>query len=551
MAIVAFELEDLKRLGLGESETKKAITTLGMSLESTEDGTITIDVTPNRPDMLDIVGFSRAVLLVTGKRVPKEKFYSIKNPPITRISVTGAVKRTRPFISAAVVKNVNLEGNNLKNLINFTEKFCETYGRKRKKIAIGIYDYDKIDGELTYDASHEGEFVPLGSNTKSKFSEVLKGHEKGVEYSGILGKGKRKLYPHLKDSKGVLSLIPIVNSEEYRVTNSTKNILVEMTGTSRNAIDKALQLIACSFMDAEAEIYPCEIVYPSKARVTPELEYERIRIRKSVIDKTLGISIEEGRIITYANRLGHVAAKYGKNTLVYVPPYRIDVMNYQDIMEDIAIAYGYNKIIPLPVMGVSNGLAEESKEQANRISRLMIGMGFSEAMNFYLTNENTSYASMNHEADEHSTIKVGYAKTESITMLRTSILPLLMQNLGNSMHESMPQRIFEIGKVFRMENGVVIDDTHIGIASEHSRANYSEVKAIVIELLGFLGLKDYDISELDDGAFIKGRCAEVIVGKEQIGYFGEISPKVLNNFRLEEPVVAAEINITRVKSTQD
>ena len=476
MAIVTFEIDDLAKLGLAKGDIKETVERLGMSLEGMDEKAVIIDITPNRPDLLDINGFVRASEFFLGKKVPKEKFYSIKNEPIMQVNVKAAVKKIRPFIAAAVVKNLDLSGNKLKNLINFTEKFCETYGRKRKKIAIGIYDMSGIKGPLTYDASKDGEFVPLGAKEKASFKDILKDHQKGIEYSEILSKSRS--YPFLRDENGILSLIPIVNSENSRVTNHTKNILIELTGTSKDAVESALCLMVCSFIDLNAQVYPCEIIYGAKKIITPQLSYNEIKLKRTKAEKTLGVYLEDNKIVGLANKLGNVAAKYGNSTIVYVPPYRLDMINEQDVIEDIAIAYGYDKIGPVPIESISIGLAEESKTQSNRVSTLMIGMGFTEAMNLYLTNEHLNFTSLGYKEDAENTIKVVYAKTEAITMLRTNLLSGLMQNLGNSTNERMPQKLFEIGNIFYIEKGDVKEATNLCILSEHSKANFSEIKGV-------------------------------------------------------------------------
>ncbi|MGI0100644.1 MAG: phenylalanine--tRNA ligase subunit beta [Candidatus Micrarchaeaceae archaeon] len=544
MAIVTFGLDELESLGVAKQDIGTAVERLGMSLESIDGKSVTIDVTPNRPDMLDITGFARAANFLLGKKVPKEKFYTAKKDIAMRIKVTGAVRRTRPFISACVAKGVDLKGDRLKDLINFTEKFCETYGRKRKKIAVGMYDLDKISGPLTYDASGKGSFVPLGSKETMEFKDILGKHDKGMEYSQILGDSRK--YPFLADSNGIMSLIPIVNSEGTKVMEKTKDLFVEMTGTSRKAVEDSINMIACSFIDSGAEIYTCEIAYPSRTVQTPSMEYKSIRVKRSKVERTLGIYLEGSKAIGLANKLGHAAVKYGSYTIAYVPPYRLDMLNEQDLIEDMAIAYGYEKIEPMPVVGTSNGLPDESRVLANRMSMLMIGMGFTEAMNTYLTNERLNFYSMNQKDDPNSTIRVAYAKTESITMLRTTLLPMLMQNLGASASERMPQRLFEIGSVFRIRGSNISEKVNIGIASEHPKANYSEIKSAVQELMAFMGCKDYKFEELNDPAFIKGRAARLIVKGDYAGPLGEINPEVLGKFRIEEPVVAAEIDISKL-----
>jgi phenylalanyl-tRNA synthetase beta chain len=438
---------------------------------------------------------------------------------------------------------VDLGGNNLKNLVNFSEKFCDTYGRKRKKMSMGLYDFDTISGPLVYDASREGEFIPLGSSKKATFKEIIQTHEKGLEYSEILAKSKA--YPYLMDTKNILALIPIVNSEGTKVTQKTKNILIDVTASTRHAAESAINLFACSFMDVGAEVYPCRIIYRKGTMQTPQLDYRTIRIRKSRAENTLGFWLDDNKVVNLVNKLGHVAAKYGRYTLVYVPPYRLDVMNYQDIIEDIAIAYGYENIAPMPIMGSAIGTPDKLKEYINRASRLMVGLGFSEAMNTYLTNEDLNFRKFCHEA-KRDTIQVEYAKTESITMLRTVMLPSLLENLSNSIHERMPQKLFEADKVFRMHNGKPVEGTNIAIVSEHSRADYSEAKSVALKILQFAGIGAFKLEEYRDPAFISGRAASIIADGKKIGHFGEISPRVLRNFRLEEPVVAIEMDMEEI-----
>ena len=456
MAVVTFELKDLKNLGLQKEELEHAVDRLGMSLENMDEKAAYIDITPNRPDMLDIIGFVRAARFLLGKSVPKEKFYSITNEPILDVAVTGAAK-IQPFIAAAAIRDIDLNGNNLKNLINFSEKFCDTYGRKRKKMSMGLYDLDMIKGPLVYDAARDGEFIPLDSSKKMTFKEILKTHPKGIEHSDLLAKSKA--YPYLRDAKEILALIPIVNSESAKVTQGTKNIFIDITASTSHAAESAMDLFACSFMDMGAKVHPCRIIYRDATVQTPRLEYRTIRIRKSRAENTLGFWLSDNKVVNLVNKLGHVAAKYGKYTLVYVPPYRIDVMNQQDVIEDIAIAYGYDNIAPMPVMGSAIGTPDKLKEYINRASRLMVGLGFSEAMNPYLTNEELNFRKFCHEIEEKETIQVAYAKTESITMLRTTVLPSLLENLSNSVHERMPQKIFEIDKVFHLHKGKPIEQT--------------------------------------------------------------------------------------------
>ncbi len=544
MAAITFKYADLKGFGLDADILLKELPRLGIDVDDSTDEDITVDISPNRPDLLDFTGFVRAILNFIGKREPKENAYKINKDPLIEIRTTPAVKEARPFIAGIVAKNVNLTGNNLLYFINFTEKLCDTYGRKRKKFAIGLHNLDVISSPLVYDAARDKEFIPLGMNKKMRFEEIIAKHAKGIEYAYTLKDSKSSKYPYLVDAKNnIMSMIPIINSEFTRVTEQTKNLFVDITGISKTGMDQACRLLACSLIDMGAEVYPCIVSYAAKKETTPILDYKDVKVKITEIQRTLGVPVDQDRMIELANRLGHVAAKYGNSLLVRVAPYRVDVLNEQDVIEDIAIAYGYDRIDPLPVLGAFQGTPDDAVEYANKLGRTMVGLGFTEAMNTYLTNEKVNFENMMRPEDADSTVKVSYSKTENMTMLRTNILHELLQNMSESRSERMPLRLFEIGSVFSVKGGKAIEGRSMAFVSEHSRANFSEIKALTESALKHMRIDSYTVEDAHDSAFIEGRCAAVKVKGRVIGHFGELHPKVLESFGLEEPTVAAELEL--------
>ncbi|MDE1810983.1 MAG: phenylalanine--tRNA ligase subunit beta [Candidatus Micrarchaeota archaeon] len=539
MATTRFNTDDLKRQGLKADATKGIVESIGMEVEKVDGKELMVDITPNRPDMLDIVGFTRALSLFAGEQTPREGHYGLEGEPMIEVTVSQKLKGIRPYIAAMVVRNVDLKKGNLKYLIDFTEKLADTNGRRRRKLAIGLHDFESIQPPIIYNASKEGEIVPLDGKGKHGFGEVVSGTDQGKEYGGIVGKGP---YPFVADAEKTISLAPIINSELTKITETTTEIFVEITGTSVFAVRDALNLLACRFIDSGGQVQPCTIVYGKKAELTPELNYREMKVRDLSIEKSLGAYIDPNKIITMANRMGYVAAKLGKDTLFYVPPYRLDVLNEQDIIDDMAVAYGYEKITPIPIMGSAVGIEDESTARANRLARTMLGLGFGEAVNNYLTNEGLNFNAMT-DKEAKGSVKVAHAKTEEITMLRTTLIPGLLQNLSSSAHDPMPQMLFEIGPVFAFDGKKIAEGKRIGIMGEHSRANFSEIKSVVESALRSLGMGSFSLAAKEVNGFVKGRCAAIVVDGKQIGYLGEIHPQVLENFKIEEPVFAAEISL--------
>ncbi len=542
LATVKFYNDDIKK-HIGYDRFKELVIALGMDIESSDDTSITIDITPNRPDLLDFAGLMRAIGLIEGDKKLRE--YSLSSSaPIKKLNVTKKVNGVRPFIEAFAVMGADLSGNKLQYLINFAEKIGDTYGRRRKKLAIGLHNMDAIKGNLEYDATASARFTPLDSELEHDFDDIIKRHPKGIEYAHTLTKKGNiaKVYPFLKDQEKILAMIPIINSGATKITEKTKNLFIDITGTDEKAIHDVAGIFACSFIDSGADVFSIDTEYGKKKAAHYALQYKRITINPNRVSARLGHEMGKKDILQLLSRMGYGSA-YEKGKLVaIVPPYRVDVLNWQDIVEDIAIAVGYDAIEPKPIYGTAHGMPSLFTSLKDNLSYLMVGMGFFESINTYLTNETNDFENMQRKPDTDSIVRIEYSKTEAYSILRQRLLPSLMQDLGTSAHEKMPQKLFEIGSIFMVEHGNAIESTALAMVSEHSKANFAEIKGYVEALLDRMQI-EYSFCDSDDPAFIGGRCLGIMTGKRRIGVFGEMHPQVLNNFKLEEPVVAAEVTL--------
>ncbi len=531
MPNVTFSVKDIERM-FELKEFERLVDGIGMEVEARKGDDIVVSVTPNRPDLLSFTGLMRALMLHSGKGKPKE--YKMGARPALSITVTPSVMKVRPFISGMVVKNARFRGNMLKYAIDFTEKLSDNYGRKRKKLAMGMHDMKAIRGNLTYDAKHDEKFVPLRGTRAMSFDEILKKHAKGAEYGYTISQKGNADYPFLMDSEKVLSLIPIINSDATKTTEKTDSMFVGVTGTDSNAVDGAARMMACMLIDMGADVLPVNVVYPKAKEVAPQIGARTLKVALKDFEETVGVSSSANEMARLAEREGFFAKAAGGTLTVTVPPYRADVLNDQDVIEDLAIAYDYSSIEPAKVVGHSVGSESASNSMKNGVAMLMVGLGFSEAMNYYLSNERVQFENM-HRKRSGSSVTIAKAKTEAITMLREAVLPGLLQNLSDSAHERLPQRLFEVGSVFRLENGKPVEETHLAFVGEYARANFADAKSVVDAIARYLSAQnDYGVHM--DGAFIEGRCASFAGGT-----FGEISPEVLESFKIEEPVVAGEM----------
>jgi phenylalanyl-tRNA synthetase beta chain len=215
-----------------------------------------------------------------------------------------------------------------------------------------------------------------------------------------------------------------------------------------------------------------------------------------------------------------------------------------DLVEEVAVGYGYYRLKPSIPQTVTIGEQHPAHRLANTVRQIMTGLGFTEAMNFTLTNEVAHYEKMRQKA--RSVIKLANPVSAEYTILRETLLPILMKNLADNKHESFPQRLFEVSDVgcinLRAETRVE-RRLHVAAVSSHSTANFTEIKSAVEALLSNMGLKQWEIRAVKHPSFIEGRAAAVFLKRKEIGVLGEVHPEVLNNFELENPASAFEIDL--------
>ena len=544
MPIATYNKRHLMRtLGfkIGYGELIRNIMNLGLVVKRETDTEVDIEFKANRPDIISAVGLARAVRYFMRKS-RKFDYNVVGEEAGFQINVGSGVARIRPYVAGMVVTGVRMDEGQLTDLINFTDKLSENYGRKRKRIAIGLHDLKQVKPPLYYDAYGDEEFVPLGKARPMKFGEVLKKEQKGIKYGALLGESQRK-YVALKDSVGTLALVPIINSERTKVTAATKNLLVDITGSTKHVIEKVADMLAANFIDMGCVVHCVKVNYAKESHLTPGMRTETVSLTVDQVENEVGVKIGFNNGILLANKMGYEAALIGNRIRFRVPAYRLDYINEQDLIEDIAIAYGYDYIRPVPVPSTATGTPDRGSVARNTVSEAMVGMGYGEAMNSYLTSEKRNFGMM--RLREQPCVTISNPKTETVTMMRTWLVPSLLECLAKSAHDRLPQRIFEVDLAFGMKAGKPEEAYRLAAVTCDARVNFNEAKAD-LEALGKALDIDFKVEALKHDSFIGGRCAAITVGGKKAGFFGEVHPEVLENFGIEEPVLAMEIDLSKI-----
>jgi phenylalanyl-tRNA synthetase beta chain len=374
--------------------------------------------------------------------------------------------------------------------------------------------------------------------------EILEKHEKGIAYRHLVDWAQK--YPLLVDSDDkVLSMPPIINGELTRVGGNTRNLFLDVTGTDYKAVARSLNVLVTALADMGATIEKVRVEYPDHTEESPNLAPQSMRLHLVLANESLGLSLSEIEAIRCLKKCRLGARKAEKMVLdVTIPAYRIDILHETDLVEEIAIGHGYYRMKPTLPLTITVGQEHEAGKLANVTRQIMIGLGFTEVMNFMLSNEETQYVKMQQKNKKAA--RLANPISAEYAILRQELLPGLMQNFMDNRSESFPQRLCEVSDivVVNMEAESRCERRlHAAGAVSYANANFTEVKSIVEALLANLGLKRWQVTVAKHPSYIEGRAATISLGERKVGIVGEIHPKVLNNFELEDPIAAFEIDL--------
>ena len=533
------EIEELAKLlsyGKGELEGYD---------EETDEITVSFGDT-NLPYLWSVEGIARLVKGLIGKQkgIPK---IEITKKSEYRLIVEPSVRKIRPYIAAFVAKRKKVDDYLIKQMIDLQEKFCDNYGRKRKKVAIGVYNFKKMKFPVFYKATDPEsiKFTPLEFKKEMTQQEILEEHPTGKEYAWIL-KGFDK-YPILIDSNNeVLSFPPIINSDwSGKIEIGDEDLFFEATGEDLDSVLLAANVFAQAFYDRGFEIFSVDIEYPERDKITtPFLFKETVKISKREIGDLLGLGLKEEEIKRLLEKMQY---NYS-NWKVEIPDYRRDIMHPVDVIEDIAIAYGYDNIEMAHMERYTIGGTIPIVKFIDKVREIVIGLGYQEIMSAILSNKETLYKKMNIEDIENQdlgTVEIKEYISERYSVVRTWILPILMDVLNKNKHIEYPQKIFEEGLVTIRKGNEIKDYHRIALVSAHAEADYTEARQVLDSILNAFKVK-YKIEETEHNSFIPGRVGRVIVNGRKVAYIGEIAPEGLKNFDLTVPVSGFELNLTEL-----
>jgi len=521
---------------------------LGFDIEEVGSDYVKVEFNPNRVDYCSYAGIARAYRGLMGWETGLPK-YKVEDGE-TVLKISKAVSKIRPYMLAAVVRNIKLDEEAIVDLMEMQEDLHWGIGRDRKKASIGVHNLDVVNSPFTFTAVEpdKAKFVPLDNIEEMSLREILEKHDKGTAYRHLVDWAPR--YPLLIDRDGkVLSMPPIINGELTRVTSRTTNLFLDVTGTEYTAVERSLNILATALADMGGTIQRVRVRYPNRTVISPDLTPQKMKLRINYANELLGLKLSHAQVVESLRKC-RLDTKTVRNGIIEVaiPAYRIDILHEADLAEEVAIGYGYYKLRPTIPKTLTIGEQHPAHRTANVVRQIMTGLGFTEVMNFTLINEIAHYEKMRLKAS--NVIRLANPVSSEYTILRESLLPSLMKNLMDNKHESFPQRLFEVSDVGLKNQRVetrVERRLHVAGVSSHPTANFTEMKSCIEALLHNMGLKHWKIKTLRHPSFLEGRAAAISLKHKELGMLGEIHPEVLNNFELENPTSVFEIDVEEIQ----
>jgi len=532
-----------------------------------------LDITPNRPDCLCVIGIAREIAALTGQslRLPEVSYAETTSPIDQQISVEIADPDLCPRYCASLITGVKIAESPMwlqqkllacgmrpiSNIVDITNYVMLEYGQP-----LHAFDYDEIRGKkIIVRRAAEGEAVV-----------TLDGVERALSEDMLV----------IADTAGSVAIAGVMGGANSEVTPETTSILLEAANFNPASIHytgRRLQLPSEACMRFERGIRP-ELTLPALKRATQLIaELAGGKVAKGVVDvypgkqdqepillstgkvKTvLGVEFSLDQIIGALASLGFDCKKGDSASEVWVtaPYWRSDIHLAVDLVEEVARIIGYDKI---PTTMLSQPLPRQNPEPIlglkQEVGRILTGYGFQEVITFSLTGLEMLNKLM---PEPHSLEPMPLRMANPMTTEREYLRPNLRANLlaafsANRRHEDGGIRLFELGKVYLSRHNDLPDEPEVlcGILggsrfgeswqSEDESFDFYDVKGMVEGLLNQLSV-GANFEEDGDESLCRGKQASIVVDGKKLGVIGELHPKVLAAFEISEPVYLFEINLT-------
>lgn len=519
------------------------------------DEVIELEITPNRPDCLSVLGMAREAAAAVDEKLDYPLSYRTKEAnevefsgeintdkcdklvlsAITDVKIEESPTWMQTYLMKSGIRPIN-------NIVDITNYVMLEYGQP-----LHAYNLDKLAGKeiKVEEAKDSDTLISLDSETRK------------LEEGDII----------IKDGEKIIGLAGIMGGLDTEVTTSTKNILIESASFNKAQIRKTsarlgLRSEASSRFEKGVSPSFCQDAADRVAFLVKELGAGRSSSNFIVIDKLnkeekqvnlrfdrtnalLGTDLPKDKMINFLERLEFKVEDKGETALVSVPSFRSDIEIEEDLIEEIGRIYGFHNIEPKALVGkLSKGKMSSNKSKEYRLKNDLFALGYSEVLTYSFVSPKLNIRAGINDNELCDFIKLQNPLGEEFSVMRTSILPnhleIISRNLNNNCKEFST---FEIGNVFIKGEFDEIEKRRLVVTS-YGNVDFYSFKADFVTLMSRVGIRNIEFVPREDiELYHAGRCAEMFVGENSLGLMGEISYQTREEFSINKRVYALEVDM--------
>lgn len=547
---------------LAELLTQKAFETEAINLKVLE-----VDILPNRaPDCLSYQGLAREIGAALGLRpktldlhVPRNKTslktakvieVEVKKPQDCRRYSVRLIEGIKIQESPSWIKQ-RLEESGLRPINNVVD--LANYVMLETGQPLHVFDIDKIEGNklIVRQAKANEKITTLDDKTYSlnKSALVIADLHNSLAIAGVKGGKKAEI---TKATKSIL--VEAANFSRASVRGIWKKMGLRTDASWRfeNGLDLGLAEIAQNrFANLMIDLYQAEpasdIVdfYP-----VPSLE-RRVDLSLEYLEKLLGVKIKDSQVASILQSLGFkIVNRSVKKWKIVVPSWRLDISGQADLVEEVARLYDYEKIpAQASIVNLIPPVRNWSQFWGKEIRNVLVKSGFSEALSYsFISEEQRLFFYYPPE----NIVEVANPVSRRQRYLRPNLLINLLASLKENEKHHRQIKIFEIGHVFMQPSEYYLEKSSLAgiLTSQNSQEGFYQLKGIIKHLADSLVIDDlwfdnYQATPEDFSKFMwhPSRVSEIKIGDKEIGFLGEIHPRLEDELNIPEYALAFEINL--------
>lgn len=463
----------------------------------------------------------------------------------------------RKYIACAVINGLNFDEDRYESFIEYQDKLHLSIGRNRSIVAIGTHDMSKIQFPIFYKClkKEDVRFQPLNQETSMTGEEILEYYRKDTKMKRYCELFPDE-YPCFIDSNGnVLSLPPLINSEYSKISCHTRNIFVEVTGNDEHKVNTVLKMIlynfrgnsfskVCILKDFPTFDQKCISVCECEGNntyTTPLFMEKSYTMHLDDVNKKLGLNMTLDELYKALIRMMHTVVIHGNEIVVRPSDVRSDVLHYIDLIEDIAIAYGYNNFTRKKPNIYTVGTEDPFIKFADRIRTEMTLVSYNELLTLSLLAKSQSI-------NDERFVSLLNPKSGECEIVRNSLLPGMLKAIHCNQHVGGTIKVFEVSDVVTIDNkNMIANQKNLCICYAAKTDGLDHVLGIVSLVMAKVGLSS-SYKEKNFNFYFKKRSAEIVVDEMVIGTVGVIEPEICNSFKIPFAISNAEINLNALYS---